>query len=143
MTSGGSAGARLRRHVRDRAGDVCEYCRTPQELSPTTLEVDHVVPCALHGETKSDNLCLACRTCNGAKQARTQARDRQSRHIVPLFHPRRHGWDEHFRWSDDFTQIVGNTPIGRATVDALDMNSERMVLLRKLWGMMKVFPHDR
>jgi hypothetical protein len=62
---------------------------------------------------------------------------------TPQEHPRQHRWDEHFQWSDDFTMIIGTTPIGRATVDALNMNAPRMVSLRKLWVMMQVFPHDR
>jgi hypothetical protein len=30
--------------VRQRANNECEYCRTPQRLCPSTLEVDHIVP---------------------------------------------------------------------------------------------------
>ena len=137
-----SVSARLRRQIRDRAGHLSEYCRTPQDLSPSALEVDHVVPRSMQGETELENLCLACRTCNGAKQAPSEARDFRTGRLVPLFHPRLQRWDEHFAWSDDFTRILGITPIGCVTVEALDMNSERMLLLRKLWVMMEVFPHD-
>lgn len=34
----------LRADVVSRANERCEYCRYPEELSPTPLEVDHIVP---------------------------------------------------------------------------------------------------
>src|SRR5437870_11196091 len=44
-----------------------------------------------------------------------------SREAVPLFHPRRVGWAEHFRLHLD-GRIEGRTPIGRATVVRPAMN---------------------
>ena len=35
---------------------------------------------------------------------------------VPLFNPRTHRWDEHFRWEGYY--LTGLTPIGRATIRA-------------------------
>jgi hypothetical protein len=47
---------------------------------------------------------------------------------VPLFHPRRDRWSEHFAWND--LVLVGLTPIGRATVELLAMNAWQRVELR-------------
>jgi hypothetical protein len=51
---------------------------------------------------------------------------------VPLYHPRRHRWEDHFGWSEDFTRIIGLTPTGRATVEALLLNRSGVVNLRRL-----------
>jgi len=48
--------------------------------------------------------------------------------MVPLFHPRRDAWMEHFRWDRAF--VVGITPTGRATVAVLDLNGEDSMRLR-------------
>jgi hypothetical protein len=77
------------------------------------------------------NLALACRGCNLYKSDKTTAIDPISNRTVPLFHPRRQQWNDHFSWNQDGTQIVGLTPIGRATVAALNLNREGLVNLRR------------
>jgi hypothetical protein len=51
---------------------------------------------------------------------------------VPVSHPRRQCWAEHFAWSADFTRIEGNTPIGRATIEVLHLNRTGVVNLRRV-----------
>jgi hypothetical protein len=51
---------------------------------------------------------------------------------VPLFHPRRNRWHEHFEWSADLTLMIGLTPTGRATIAAMDLNRFGVVNLRRL-----------
>jgi hypothetical protein len=53
--------------------------------------------------------------------------------LVPLFNPRRQSWSEHFVWSDDGTRILGKTPIGRATIVALQLNNLISVVVRRHW----------
>ncbi|GAP94508.1 hypothetical protein NIES2104_10190 [Leptolyngbya sp. NIES-2104] len=66
-------------------------------------------------------------------------RDLESAAIVSLFNPRQQIWMEHFVWSADGTQIIGTTPIGRATCERLDMNDDRyegersIIEARALW----------
>jgi hypothetical protein len=43
--------------------------------------------------------------------------------VVRLFHPREDRWEEHFRVAAESGTIEGLTPIGRATVMRLGMNS--------------------
>lgn len=38
---------------------------------------------------------------------------------MSLYHPRLQQWGEYFAWNDDFTLVIGLTPTGRATVEAL------------------------
>ncbi len=97
------------------------------------FEIDHIIPSSAGGRAKFDNLCLSCPTCNRHKAKRLSARDPLSRRIVTLFHPRRDIWSDHFAWSADRARILGLTPTGRATAEALRFNRPAMTLLRRYW----------
>jgi hypothetical protein len=49
---------------------------------------------------------------------------------VPLFNPRQDDWSEHFEWSADGLQVIGLATVGRATVEALALNRERVIHIR-------------
>ena len=132
--------ARLRREVARRAAYLCEYCKLQQDLCPEPFEIEHIVPRALGGASRLENLCLACPVCNNAKRDRIAAKDPLSGRRVRLFHPRLQDWDEHFRWSDDFGSVMGRTALGRATVAALQMNHPRVVQIRLLWAALGLHP---
>ena len=122
-----------RERVRQAAGQRCGYCLSPQHLVLGQLEIDHLQPTAYGGTDEEDNLWLACRLCNNAKSAQTECRDPITGQLVPLFNPRRQSWSEHFVWSDDGTRILGKTPIGRATIVALQLNNLISVVVRRHW----------
>lgn len=128
MLEGRGRKARIRR----RANFLCEYCRSPEGFAPSTFSIEHIVPGARGGGDDLENLALSCQSCNGHKYAKTEAPDPRSGKIVPLFHPRRQRWEEHFAWSADFTKILGKTPTGRATIDALCLNRDNLLRLRRL-----------
>ena len=119
--------------VRERDQHRCAYCRSFEALTVTSFEIDHIVPKSAGGQTTESNLCLACPTCNRYKGASQTAVDPETGEDVPLFHPRKDRWNEHFAWQDEQTRIVGLTPTGRATVAKLRMNRAQMVRLRGLW----------
>ena len=123
----------LRRRVARRARNLCEYCRTLQDLTGHDFTLDHIQPEALGGTSTFDNLCFCCFWCNNYKQARTQARDPRTGQTVPLFHPRRDQWEEHFRWDAACTRLRGRTATGRATVQTLRLNRASLVQARRLW----------
>jgi len=54
-------------HVRERAGERCEYCRLPQSAFPLPFQIDHVRAEKHGGETTEGNLALACTHCNRHK----------------------------------------------------------------------------
>ena len=121
--------AALRNLVRQRAGNRCEYCDTRQEQIPfAVLHIDHIVPKKHGGDDNPSNLALACHRCNFHKGPNLTGIDPESRHITSLFHPRNERWAEHFELQD--VTIVGLTPVGRATVQVLDMNAAERVQLR-------------
>ena len=95
--------------------------------------VDHIIPEVLGGKSKPENLCLACWDCNLAKGTRIAAVDPDTQALVPLFHPRRDGWLEHFWWTDEGKIIEGKTPVGRATVNAVELNRSVVVEARQRW----------
>lgn len=131
---------RLRKLVTNRANDLCEYCLNQQELLLVAFQIDHIVPRAQNGETSLDNLALACPLCNAAKAAHSSGYDAQTSSFLTLFNPRRQLWVEHFEWSADCTEVLGVTPVGRATVAVLDMNRPRVRLMRLRWRRMKLHP---
>jgi HNH endonuclease len=120
--------ARLRRMVIHRAEDRCEYCLLAQVGQEATFHIDHIIPESHGGETDEDNLALACVSCSLRKEARQTGIDSQTNKRVPLFHPRRDIWNEHFRW--DGVEVVGITPKGRATVNVLKMNRPSIIGIR-------------
>ena len=123
----------LRRKIAEEAGYRCGYCLTPEGLSGARLEIDHLLPRAAGGETVEENLWLACAGCNRFKGAQTHGRDPKTGRKVRLFNPRRQRWADHFLWSPDGTRILGRTPCGRATVEALRLNRPELILARRLW----------
>lgn len=123
----------LRNAIRERAKSRCEYCLTSEAVSGIRCQIDHILPRSRGGATTADNLCLACAACNGHKHARTHATDPDSGAEVPLFDPRRQPWSEHFSWSTDGTEIIGQTSTGRATIVALRLNDALLVAARALW----------
>ncbi|MDA1252819.1 MAG: hypothetical protein O2820_26810 [Planctomycetota bacterium] len=58
--------------------------------------------------------------------------------LVPLFHPRRDDWPEHFEWEGPL--LVGLTAIGRATIELLAINTSDAVMLRETLITEGVFP---
>ena len=98
------------------------------------LEIEHVVPLSRGGTSDESNLWLSCPLCNRHKGDRLSAIDPETGNEVPLFHPRRQRWAEHFRWSEDGLRILGLTPTGRATVVALHLDTDPDALVvRSYW----------
>lgn len=125
----------LRTTVATRANGCCEYCRSQARFATQSFAIDHIHPVSLGGQTTLDNLALACPGCNSYKTNKLDAPDPVSRQQVALYHPRQQVWDEHFAWSKDFLLIIGITAVGRATVEALRLNREPLVNLRRaLYG---------
>jgi len=130
--------------VRGRARARCEYCRLPEVLSGAVFHLEHIVPVSKGGADSESNMALACPRCNERKGALTSGQDPQSGKTGPLFNPRRQSWKAHFRWSADHRMILGRTPIGRATVEALALNSTARQALRAIWRdrLVDLFPFD-
>ena len=120
----------LRRRVRERAGDRCEYCGVSQDGQEATFHVDHIRPRRDAGTSDLANLALACVSCSLRKGARTTVTDPDSGQTTACFNPRIDEWQDHFSLDREFS-IVGKTPIGTATVQLLRMNRPLAIAIRR------------
>lgn len=116
----------------ERAQGRCEYCQSWMRYATQSFVFEHIIPVSREGETKLENLALACGGCNQHKHNKVEAPDPIDRMLAPLYHPRQQRWQDHFAWDEDYTYIVGLTPTGRATVEALKMNRPGVVNMRQL-----------
>ena len=123
----------LRHKVTEDARYRCGYCLTSQQITGMPMHIDHIIPLAAGGNSDEANLWLACPLCNGFKSTRTHFTDSATGDEVALFNPRTQVWSEHFTWSENGTQIIGQTPQGRATVEALKLNNAHLTAARRRW----------
>lgn len=123
----------LHQKVVAQAQGRCAYCRTAEAYSGAPLEIDHIIPSSAGGSSEESNLCLACRLCNSFKGIQTHALDLETNQRVALFNPHTQNWSEHFTWNQTGDLIIGLTPCGRVTVNALQMNNDYIVPARRRW----------
>jgi 5-methylcytosine-specific restriction endonuclease McrA len=129
---------KLKNKIRQQAKNRCGYCLLPQSLNPTILEIEHLLATANSGTDAEENLWLACRLCNGYKGVQTTAIDPQTNQSIALFNPRTQDWNKHFKWNEE--KIIGKTACGRATIQALKLNNEIILPVRKKWILAGWFP---
>lgn len=132
--------SRIAKVVEKRAGHRCEYCRMHQSLQGATFHVEHVVPRSLGGASEIHNLAWACPSCNLHKSNRIEVEVSGESEPVPLFNPRTDKWKDHFAW--DGYLVVGRTPLGKAAIDALQLNHPRRIKIRQAETLFGLFPPD-
>lgn len=120
----------LRQFVRTRANHVCEYCLALSQFAFHPFCIDHIIPISKQGSDSVENLAFACQHCNNCKYDKYEHPDPLTGKIVPLYHPRKDKWHDHFVWDADDSVVIGVTPIGRATVSCLKINRKEAVNLR-------------
>lgn len=120
----------LRHLVIERAGGRCEYCAIPETTAFAAHELDHIIAQKHGGPTDAENLALSCALCNKHKGSDVASVDPDTGHVVPLYHPRRARWSDHFQL--DIARIVPLTPTGRVTVRLLQLNHPDRVMEREL-----------
>ncbi|MBS1796905.1 MAG: HNH endonuclease [Acidobacteria bacterium] len=131
-----------RKAVAERARHLCEYCFSQRKYSPDPFSVEHIRPSSKKGSDELENLALACQGCNGHKSDKTSALDPVSGRKTPLYNPRQDAWEKHFTWNPVFSEIIGLTAKGRATVELLRLNRPEIVNLRRLLRLYGEHPPD-
>ena len=121
----------LRGNVANRSGEQCEYCHYPEHFSPSSFEVEHIVPRSAGGTTEMHNLAFACSHCNVHKATRQTGYDPITETNVRLFNPRIDTWTVHLYLKRETGEILGQTPIGRVTVITLQMNADQPIRARR------------
>jgi HNH endonuclease len=132
-----------REEIARRASYCCEYCLSQLELCHDDFSIEHIQPKSAGGTDLLDNLALSCQGCNNRKYTATMATDPITGQIVPLYHPRQDRWEAHFCWDEDFANLLGLTPTGRATIARLDLNRPRLVNLRQALTVAGKHPPER
>jgi len=130
----------IKRQVIARAESRYEYCQSPLNYAAQSFEFEHIFPKSLGGKPTLDNLALACGGCNRHEYNGIESFDPMGESSVALFHPRPQKWLDHFRWSRDYTHVIGLTPVGRASVEALKLNRPGVINLRRLLRMVGEHP---
>ena len=122
--------ASVRREVRERAGNRCEYCGIHEDDTQFGCEVDHILSEKHGGETTLGNLALACFYCNRNKGSDiASVRSADDATLVRFFSPRADRWDDHFERADT-GEIFPRTEIGRVTARIFGFNHEHRILER-------------
>lgn len=122
--------ARLRREIRQRASQHCEYCLRHEDDAILPHETDHIIATKHGGASEEANLAWTCFLCNRAKGSDIASVDSQTGEIVRLFSPRTDAWHEHFELQPDAI-IRGKTPVGRATTSLLKFNQKQRIEIRQ------------
>ena len=128
--------------VAQRALHHCEYCNAPEAIFNFPFEVEHITPPRRGGTNGDENLALACRSCNLYKSDFVVYQDPVSLETLRLFNPRVDRWQEHFACNSELGSIDALTPIGRATVACMRMNSNHQLSARLQWVRLGLFPRS-
>ncbi len=109
--------------MRNRAGDLCEYCRLPQSAAPfLRFHIEHNVALQHSVDNSLSNLALACPDCNRHKGPNIATISPEGDQLIRLFDPRKDNWFQHFYVQQG--RIEGLSVVGEATARLLQMNSE-------------------
>jgi hypothetical protein len=115
-----------------RANGLCEYCKSPANISSQPFVVEHIIPKSKGGQSKQENFALSCQGCNNYKYNKTTGIDSLTGNVAAIFNPRTQNWAVHFAWSADGYDIIGLTSTGRVTTDTLKLNRKELRNLRQL-----------
>jgi hypothetical protein len=123
--------APLRRTVRERAENRCEYCRIHEDDTEFGCEGDHIISEKHLGKTDLNNLALACFFCNRNKGSDLgSVRSADDPTLIRFFNPRTDIWEDYFEF-DALMVIVPQTDIGRVTARIFGFNAENRLLERQ------------
>jgi HNH endonuclease len=134
------ANYKLRQLVTERAYGCCEYCMSQEKYSSQSFSLEHILPKIFGGTDELVNLALACQGCNNFKFIKIKLFDKITNTEVSLFNPRQDNWQDHFQWNSNFTVIIGLTPSGRVTVEALQLNRENLINQRIVYRAFGIHP---
>ncbi|MEZ4684776.1 MAG: HNH endonuclease signature motif containing protein [Bacteroidia bacterium] len=127
----------VRKIVKERAGNRCEYCLLHEDFSFLTYHIDHIIAQKHGGTNEEDNLAYACPQCNSQKGT-DLVTILEEKKIVALFNPREDNWAEHFKTKEG--KIIALTEKGEATVKLLQLNAPERLESRNLLYHIGLYP---
>jgi HNH endonuclease len=126
---GAEVSGELRLLVAERAEWRCEYCLLHADDSFTPHQIDHIISRKHGGSSEEANLAYACVRCNAWKGPDIASFGFYPTKIVPLFHPRKDRWEDHFELFG--LEIKPLTDTGAATARLLRLNSSSRIAERR------------
>jgi hypothetical protein len=111
-----------------------------EKYSSQSFSLEHIFPKIFGGTDDLVNLALACQGCNNFKFIKIKLFDKITNTEVSLFNPRQDNWQDHFKWNSNFTVVIGLTPSGRVTVEALQLNRENLINQRIVYRAFGIHP---
>ena len=130
--------AALRREVRERAGERCEYCLLAESQAFFPHQPDHLIALKHGGKTTLANLALSCVDCNRFKGSDIASMDAPTGKLVPLFNPRTQQWHDHFHLRGGL--ITPLSSFGRVTEKLLRLNLPDRVEVREILAAIGEYP---
>lgn len=125
---------KLKQITYSRAQGLCEYWKSPANISSQPFVVEHILPKSKGGQSIEENTALSCQGCNNYKYNKTAGNDSLTGKSANIFDPRKQIWSDHFAWSNDGSEIIGLSATGRVTIEVLRLNRQELQNLRNLLG---------
>lgn len=112
---------KLKKLVKDRASEVCEYCCIPESSSMVVFQFDHIISEKLGGFTNEINLAYSCPDCNRFKGSNISSYTGSPPKNTPLYNPRSDHWNDHFFYTED-GNLHAKSVTGEGTIFVLGIN---------------------
>ncbi|MEZ8409563.1 HNH endonuclease [Vibrio splendidus] len=129
-TKGDAELTRLKKHIKDfyilSQDYTCVYCRQKMVVEHNAVwDTEHIVPKSTHPQFlfKPENLCVACKDCNGKKSNKNVLvnNKKQSFSIdmqdYLIVHPHFDNYDEHIRLVSESLMFIPRTDKGLYTIE--------------------------
>lgn len=133
-----SISGKIRKVIAKRADYKCEYCLMHEDDMFFSFEIDHIIAKKHGGDDNKDNLAYCCPHCNQNKGSDIATFINDYEEIIPLFHPRKQEWQDHFTLVEG--EIIALSKIGEATIKLLKMNHPDILIIRRTLAKIGKYP---
>jgi hypothetical protein len=130
----------LRKIVRARANESCEYCLVTGVHQVHSFPIDHIISVKHGGVTDEQNLALSCLDCNLNEGSDIASLSARTGELIRFFNPRADQWEQHFRIGADGFRIVPLTDVGEATCRILQFNAPKRIEERYQLHLLSLYP---
>jgi 5-methylcytosine-specific restriction endonuclease McrA len=76
---------KLKYIIYDRANSLCEYCKSPANISSQPFVVEHILPKSKGGKSVQENTALSCQGSNNYKYNKTAGIDSLTGKTASIF----------------------------------------------------------
>lgn len=120
---------KLRKLVKRRAHNTCEYCLMHEDDTFFNFQIDHIISLKHGGITIENNLAYACAICNNSKGADLGSFVENPSELIRFYNPRIDEWRKHFKIEN--AEIIPVTEIGKVTIKIFRLNDKHRIIERE------------